>query len=74
MLLASLSPSAVRIELRLVLGGFERMKQARPVPESGGFRRRSVSEDMHLRPSVLCGETTQSTFPSEASQTSPFRL
>ena len=30
------------IELRLVFGRFERMKQARLVPESGGFRRRSV--------------------------------
>ena len=42
MFLASLSPSAVMIELRLVFGGFERIKQARPVRESGGFRRRSV--------------------------------
>ena len=42
MFLASLSPSAVMMELRLVFGGFERMKEARPVPESGGFRRRSV--------------------------------
>ena len=42
MFLARLSPSAVIIELRLVFGGFERMKQARPVPGSGGFRRRSV--------------------------------
>ena len=38
----SISPSAVMIELRLVFGGFERMKQPRSVPESGGFRRRTV--------------------------------
>ena len=39
---ASISPSAVMIELCLVFGGFERMKQACLVPESDGFCRRSV--------------------------------
>ena len=45
MFFASLSavlPSAIMIDLSLVFGGFERMKQARSVPESGCFRRRSV--------------------------------
>ena len=40
--LASLSPLALMIELLLVFGGFERKKQARSVPESGGFCRRQA--------------------------------
>ena len=46
MLMASLSPSAVMIELCLAFGGIERTKQARPVLESGSFHRRLVFQQL----------------------------
>ena len=55
------------IELLLVFGGFKRKKQARSVPEYDGFPDAQCFCG-HWRPSVLCGETAQSTFPSEGLQ------
>ena len=64
---ASLSPPALMIELLLVIGGFERKKKARSVPKSDGFADVQCFCG-HRRPSVLCGETAQSTFLSEGLQ------
>ena len=73
MFLACLSPSAVMIELRLVFGVSKEWNKLVL------FLNLVVFADVqcfcgHRRPSVLCGETTQRTFPSEASPTSPYRL